>query len=167
MKRIRHFHVLNPNALLMPDGGSCKKVAKAMKKMWHRNSVHLVPDSYKMLAESLMKELQDAEFTWPADTEDDMPGSAGGTPAAAAAIRKHERQPVDNRKSWVKKDDAIVHRSHAGASRGRGWSHGARGQQGQQGHRGHRGQRGHHVPYRGARGKDGHWRNRGGRHHPY
>jgi hypothetical protein len=68
MKRIRNFHGMNSNALLMPDGDNCKKVAKAMKKMWHGNSVHLVPDGYKMLAESLMEELQDADFIRPADT---------------------------------------------------------------------------------------------------
>jgi hypothetical protein len=66
MKRIKNFHVVNPNALLMPDGDNRKKVAKAMKKMWHGNSVHLVPDGYKMLAESLIEELQEArEFIRP------------------------------------------------------------------------------------------------------
>jgi hypothetical protein len=98
MKRIQNFHVLNPNAMLMPDtGGSCKKVAKAMKKMWHGNSVHLVPEDYQMLAEALLEELQEAQFTRPADSEDDMPGTSTGTTAAASAPRAKSQQTVDHK----------------------------------------------------------------------
>jgi hypothetical protein len=83
-----------------------------------------------MLAETLMEELQEAEFTRPADTEDHMPGTLARTPPSASVTRTKVAQTVDHRKSWVKKDDAIVHQSHTGASRGKGWPHGARGQRG-------------------------------------
>jgi hypothetical protein len=168
MKRIKNFHVLNPNAMLMPeDGGSCKKVAKAMKKMWHGSSVHLVPEGYQMLAEALVEELQEAQFTRPADSEDDTPGTSNGQVAAAAPPRVNKSHSGDHRKSWVKKDDAIVHRSNDSSSRGRGWrGHG--GHRGHGGKRGHRGQRGHQGPYRGSGGNDRRgWRSKGGRHRPY
>jgi hypothetical protein len=169
MKRIRNYLVVNPNSMPAVKS-SIVKSAKSVSKFWKKSPVHMTPEGYQLLADSILEDIPDMAFIRPEMTEaaevTEQSPEPAPPPVLAPAPRGTARlsSKVDSRKEWVRSDDAIVHRADSKHwNRGRG-SYRARGQEGQRPHMG---------PVRGRgefRGKSSHWDtrgNRGGRHRPY
>jgi hypothetical protein len=170
MKRIRNYLVVNPSSILAVKS-SIVKSAKSVSKFWKKSPVHMTPDGYQLLADSILEDIPDMAFIRPETTEvaeETAQSPVPAPPTTPAPVPRGTARysgKFDSRKEWVRPDDAIVHR----ASDSTCWNCGRDSYQA----RGRGGQRPHTGLNRGRgqfRGKSSHWDkrvNRGGRHRPY
>jgi hypothetical protein len=133
LKRIRNFHVINPNLLITPDGIS-KSDTKTFKMYWKAGPVHMTALGYEKLSKSIVEELASAEFK----RAESNTASAGAQPKQPPRGRGHGRRAgrgridlTTQRQKWITNSDTVAHRNYDTPNRGQ------------------------------ERGRQGHWRGRG------
>jgi hypothetical protein len=125
LKRIRNFHVVNPNDIITPDG-STKRDTRTFKTYWRAGPVHMTCTGYDRLAKGILEDVASATFK----RSDPQPPSTNPQPPPIRG-RGRARGRIDlscRRQGWVSGNDTVAHRNYTEQTRGAGGSRGNRGQ---------------------------------------
>jgi hypothetical protein len=135
LKRIRNFHVVNPNDIITPDGLT-KKDTRAFKMYWRSGPVHMTTVGYEKLGKGIVEEATNAVFK-----RADAPASTTNIQRPPITRgRARGRGSVDlstRRQGWITNSDTVAHRSYHDNNSSTSQNRGQRGQRGHWRGRGH------------------------------
>jgi hypothetical protein len=125
LKRVKNFHVVNPNDVITPVG-STKKDMPTFKTYWHAGPVHMTSTGYDKLVRGIVEEVAGATYK---RSETQPPLASPQPPQIRGQGSIQGRLDLASRRQgWVSGNDTVAHHNYGEQKRGAGGSRDNRGQ---------------------------------------